>query len=748
MFLSPKFISQCVYTFFVAAVFTLVTGNTLVANAATPSVSINAPTSSFVDEVVLIDGRQSTAFSKSPQSDGRPSVTIDYGDGFSANLLATGHAYRAPGTYTITLTLRGTAGETASLQRTITVSPVPAATSSNVQTLSNTNNAVTNATNLQAAINLAATRNQVEQEIVLPAGAVFAGPIILPTPVGGKYITIRSGSLALLPVGNRVGPSSSSLMPVITAPSATTAVQPAIGTITPAPVAPPHHYRFQGIHLQKNDETKRSASLMNIGTDSGGGQTLLTKIVHHFIVERCWFDGGASDSSEMTNGLRIYGNSVSVLDSYFGEIRLVGTGVDAAAISLTSGQGPYAFWNNTMIATSENFNIAGGPTELNSATISNATTTSATLSNVTNLELDENIALPVGGSYNARQSTIVRSINGNTVTFDPIPTAPDNGGTAQWAATPSYIEFRSNYLYKPLKWWPKHPTWNGVTYQIKNLWETKFSRYVVVDGNVMENSWVADQGYAIALSPRNISGGESPAAVVRELQFSNNIIRNAGAGINLASDDYGLRATQGTTDVTFRNNLFQNIGTNFDTTGAAHMLINLQNTNVRLKRVFLIHNTHDNGTPDNSNGMITDFGDSGGADESMWMNNVHQHGGYGFRSNFSVTDANSNIRRFLPDGGPAVWNKNLIANIGSANYPDRSRGIYLSGEWSKMFVDYSAGDFTLVDRSPGKNAALDGTDIGINVKALNEATGSAVNGQSSRSIESVPSGTRPRRVIP
>ena len=57
-----------------------------------------------------------------------------------------------------------------------------------------------------------------------------------------------------------------------------------------------------------------------------------------------------------------------------------------------------------MIATSENFNIAGGPTEMNSATISNATTTSATLSNVTNLELDENIALPVVGKLQTGQS--------------------------------------------------------------------------------------------------------------------------------------------------------------------------------------------------------------------------------------------------------------------------------------------------------------------------------------------------------
>ena len=107
------------------------------------------------------------------------------------------------------------------------------------------------------------------------------------------------------------------------------------------------------------------------------------------------------------------------------------------------------------------------------------------------------------------------------------------------------------------------------------------------------------------------------------------------------------------------------------------MLINMQNGSVRLKRIFMIHNTHDNGTPDNSYGMITDFGDNGGADESMWMNNVHQHGGYGFRSNFSVVDSDSNIQKFLPPGGSSVWNRKFVANIGSANYPARPRGLIL-----------------------------------------------------------------------
>ncbi|MCM3901731.1 MAG: PKD domain-containing protein, partial [Pyrinomonadaceae bacterium] len=158
------------------------------------SVSLSAPSGSYVDEVVLIDARQSVGVSKLLQTDGRPSVVIDFGDGFSANLLASGHAYRMPGTYTITLTAKDSGGGTATTQRTIVVSSIPPATGSNVRVLNDTGDPVLNGANLQVAINAAAASNSTaEQEIVLPAGAVFAGEIILPTPVGDKYITIRSG---------------------------------------------------------------------------------------------------------------------------------------------------------------------------------------------------------------------------------------------------------------------------------------------------------------------------------------------------------------------------------------------------------------------------------------------------------------------------------------------------------------------------------------------------------------------------
>jgi hypothetical protein len=150
-----------------------------------------------------------------------------------------------------------------------------------------------------------------------------------------------------------------------------------------------------------------------------------------------------------------------------------------------------------------------------------------------------------------------------------------------------------------------------------------------------------------------------------------------------------------------------------------------------MKRIFFIHNTDDNGTPSNSNRKISDFGsgtppESGGADDSFWLNNVHQDSGYGFFS--SITDKSAtNITMFLPPGNATNWNKNLIVNTNGHTYP--AAAIIQSATWdTEVFVNYSGGDFTLKPGNPGKYAATDSTDVGVDMSALNAATGGTVSG--------------------
>src|SRR5262245_46396234 len=84
---------------------------------------------------------------------------------------------------------------------------------------------------LQAAINQA----QFGDVVVLQAGATFTGNFTLPNKTGTGWITIRSSTTdANLPLGTRVTPAASSLMPKIVSPNSDPALQTAVGA---------HHFR-------------------------------------------------------------------------------------------------------------------------------------------------------------------------------------------------------------------------------------------------------------------------------------------------------------------------------------------------------------------------------------------------------------------------------------------------------------------------------------------------------------------------
>src|SRR5205823_4255769 len=72
---------------------------------------------------------------------------------------------------------------------------------------------------------------------------------------------------------------------------------------------------------------------------------------------------------------------------------------------------------------------------------------------------------------------------------------------------PSDIEIRHNYFFKPLSWRKGDPSYAGTQWSIKNLFELKNARRVLVEGNILENIWLADQaGFALQLTVRNQYG--------------------------------------------------------------------------------------------------------------------------------------------------------------------------------------------------------------------------------------------------
>ncbi|MDQ3253021.1 MAG: right-handed parallel beta-helix repeat-containing protein, partial [Acidobacteriota bacterium] len=102
------------------------------------------------------------------------------------------------------------------------------------------------------------------------------------------------------------------------------------------------------------------------------------------------------------------------------------------------------------------------------------------------------------------------------------------GGLAAQGLIPSDIVIRRNHFNKPMSW---RGRWS-----VKNLLEFKNARRVVVDGNLFDGCWAdAQQGYAILFTPRPNDSGW--AAVVEDISFTNNIIRNVAAGVHISGRD-------------------------------------------------------------------------------------------------------------------------------------------------------------------------------------------------------------------
>jgi hypothetical protein len=96
---------------------------------------------------------------------------------------------------------------------------------------------------------------------------------------------------------------------------------------------------------------------------------------------------------------------------------------------------------------------------------------------------------------------------------------------------PSDITITGNLMVKPL-------AWRGGPWSIKNIFELKSARRVLVEGNTLSNVWGhAQVGYAVVLTPRN-QDGRAPWSTIEDVIFRTNRIEHAAAGINILGTDY------------------------------------------------------------------------------------------------------------------------------------------------------------------------------------------------------------------
>ena len=268
---------------------------------------------------------------------------------------------------------------------------------------------------------------------------------------------------------------------------------------------------------------------------------------------------------------------------------------------------------------------------------------------------------------------------------------------------PSDIEFRRNLVAKPLTWNHNDPgAYAGSRWTIKNLFELKNAARVLVDGNVFQNNWVDGQsGFAVQLTVRNQDGG-APWSTLRDVTFTNNVIRNSAAGINILGRD-DLFASEQTQRVLIKNNVFENIGgPRLGTNGRLLQLISSA-TDV----------SFDHNTAFGTGNVITTAG--GDTLNFVFRNNIVPHNDYGVIGDSSGV-GNPTITAYFPG---VQFARNVLAGGNTALYPpDNFFPSSLSGVG---FMNMGGGDYRLATSSPYRNAGTDGRDLGADLEALEDA---------------------------
>lgn len=123
---------------------------------------------------------------------------------------------------------------------------------------------------------------------------------------------------------------------------------------------------------------------------------------------------------------------------------------------------------------------------------------------------------------------------------------------------PADIEIRRNRVSKPLRWKEDAGATDITRWSVKNLLELKNARRVVIEGNLFERNWAqAQNGFAILFTVRN-QDGRAPWSVVEDVLFANNLVTQAGSGVNILGRDDGAPSGQARR-IAVLNNLFTGI---------------------------------------------------------------------------------------------------------------------------------------------------------------------------------------------
>ena len=586
-------------------------------------------------------------------------------------------------------------------------------------------------TSVQAAIDAASPGDT----ILLRAGQTFTENITLrnKSTSSTQFITIRSDASSsslpasgerLIPEGRPGANTARSALARIIGRGGTSKSSPVIRAAEGA-----HHYRLQFLEIDGTANVGYE-SLVLLGPNDA---TSLSQLPHSIVIDRVWLHGHATLG--MKRGVYLNSKSTDIINSYFEDFFHFS---DSQAISGTGGPGPYRILNNHLEAAGENIMFGGEDPHITNLVPSDIEIRGNYL--VKDLAWRNAIlATPARPSVSA--SSTSGSLSSGTHYFKVVAIINPSGSTGYSLPSPeasvsvssgksakvSWGSIRGASRYRVYRGTSSNgqsrymeTTSTSITYTgsgetsgtppskasywtVKNLLELKNARRVTIDSNLFEYNWVAaQQGHAILFTP-NQRSGDAPWTVVRDITFTNNVLRHSAGGIALAGHDWEDPSGQ-TVNVVIRNNLFVDISTKWGTRGGRAILITDGPADITID-----HNTfdHTNALTEIEGPAIPDF---------VYTNNLARHNDYGIKGR-SYDPGNETFQKYTPG---YVFKANVIAGADPDEYPS---GNYYPAEsqFLSQFVDAAGGDYRLASSSPYNDKGTDGKDIGAIIADLQTA---------------------------
>lgn len=330
------------------------------------------------------------------------------------------------------------------------------------------------------------------------------------------------------------------------------------------------------------------------------------------------------------------------------------------------------------------------------------------------------------------------------------------GGAAAVIIT-SDVEIRLNHMFKPLTWNPLDKQFIGTRFTVKNNFELKEGQRILVEGNIMENTWggFTQKGANILVTPNNPGGSSGtngcPICFVSDVTLRYNYVRHGGQGLQISNgmSDNGGWSLGGHNysihDLVFDGmqysecyqcaNFLNELSSGYQSDGpppAAEVM-----HDVTLNHITIV-NTGFRATSQTATGFMVLDGPPAGnktgtprIDNFRLMNSIGDAGNTGADPTGGGSDNCAVGQKTVADMVAACWTgasaftANLLVTDHELSTIVFPSGNFTTSAWSKVgFVNFNGGDggdYHLQQSSRYHHAGTDGKDLGADIDSVDSA---------------------------